>query len=172
MKKTIIASILVSLLALLHPAVTFAHPSPDKCDNAEARAQWAAAQARQIAEKLQLTPELTAKLSKDYLACQEDIWQLNKTYDTGCDEKNVATDSDAEKILKARFEKRRKFNQVQEKYYKKYSSYLTQRQVLRLYKIERRLMEQHFRKERHEQNKAKGNGARKKHSERPVPHKK
>ena len=150
MKKTTVLSLLITLVLLLAHQGLAAHPETANCENVEARAQWADAQARQIAKKLQLSASLTAKLTEDYRNCQEEIWHLNKAYDNPIGNRKVANDDDAEKILKARFEKRRKFNQVQEKYYKKFSGYLSQRQILELYRIERKLMEKHFRKERQE----------------------
>lgn len=148
MNKPTVISLIMALVMLLVPQGVSAHPEDGHCENVEARAQWADAQARQIAKKLQLNAALTEKLTEDYRNCQEEIWQLNKTYDHPSGNRKAVTDAEAEKILKARFEKRRKFNQVQEKYYKKFSSYLSQCQILELYSVERRLMEKHFRKER------------------------
>lgn len=143
----------MALMVLMLPVRLWAHPAGG-CESAETHQQWAMAQARKIASNLQLPADVADRFVTDYAACQEEIWKLNKTYEHKTSDKQVTTDSDAEKVLKARFEKRRKFNQVQEKYYKRYSGYLTQRQVLALYKAERKLMEQHMRKERKERKRA------------------
>ena len=140
------------LMLLLTPLLAVAQPPEGRpCENAEARQTWATTQANQLAEKIRMSSDASEKFRRDYVACQEEIWNLNKEYESRTSEKEVTSDSEAEKVLKARFEKRRKFNQIQEKYYKKYSSYLTQRQLLAMYKAERKMMERHFRKEHREQ---------------------
>lgn len=148
-KKQILRLLLLFLLTTAVALPLAAEPDSSKgCESAEARRQWAHAQAQKLVEKLKLNSDVAEKLSGDYVACLEEVWTLNHTYEPLTSEKNVNSDAAAEKVLKARFEKRRKFNQVQEKYYKKYSSYLTQRQILTLYKVERKIMEEHFRQER------------------------
>ena len=59
------------------------------------------------------------------------------------------------KIIKERFEHRNRINAIQEKYYKEYSKFLNQRQILRLYDLENKMMRKMFRE--HAKGRGKGN---------------
>ena len=146
------------LMAIMLPQNLCAHNSDRPQDR---RIQWATAQARQIADSLQMSGDQANKFITDYLECQRQIWKLD-TPETSRkhNSKNVKSDTDAEKILKARFEKRKKMNDILEKYYKKYSSYLSQTQIMKMYETERFMMEKnmkdkHFRKQTHKRSEKK-----------------
>ena len=53
---------------------------------------------------------------------------------------NNATEEQAEQAIKQRFEKSEKLLNIRQKYYKKYSEFLTQAQIQRVYKLERQMM--------------------------------
>jgi hypothetical protein len=51
------------------------------------------------------------------------------------------TEEEARQELTGRFEHWRKFNDIQEKYYKEYSKFLSQLQIVELYDLERKQMD-------------------------------
>ena len=50
------------------------------------------------------------------------------------------SDKESEQTLKNRFEHSQKILTIREKYYKKYSEFLTQKQIMRVYEIEKQMM--------------------------------
>lgn len=50
------------------------------------------------------------------------------------------TEAQTEQQIKQRFEKSEKILEIRQKYYKKYSQFLTQRQIQRVYELERQMM--------------------------------
>lgn len=52
----------------------------------------------------------------------------------------AATEAESEQAIKARFEHSRKILDIRQKYYEEYSKFLTQKQIKRVYELERRMM--------------------------------
>ena len=73
-------------------------------------------------------------------------------------------DDSTENTTKERFEHRNKINAIQEKYYKEYSKFLNQRQILKLYELENKMMRKMFRE--HAKGSRKGARAQKARSPR------
>lgn len=111
------------------------------------REQFVQIQANEIATDLNLDESTARQFVATFTKCQQEIWNCGPKKEIGRKQRNnkVTTDAEAEKIIKERFEHRNKINAIQEKYYKEYSKFLNQRQILRLYDLENKMMHKMFR---------------------------
>lgn len=101
------------------------------------REQFAEKQARHIAQTLAFNDEITKKFVETYCDYQKELWAL------GTCPKHVQGNSpekEAEKNLKERFAMSEKLLKIRQKYYEKYSKFLTQKQIERVYEMERQMM--------------------------------
>ena len=102
------------------------------------REQLAEVQAKHIAHDLGLDDKTSSKFIDTYTQCQKEVWALGPRphHKKG----DVVSDAQTEQMLKQRFEMSEKILDIRQKYYKKYSQFLTQQQIQRVYEIERQMM--------------------------------
>ena len=102
------------------------------------REQLAEVQAKHIAHDLGLDDKTSSKFIDTYTQCQKEVWALGPRphHKKG----DVVSDAQTEQMLKQRFEMSEKILDIRQKYYKKYSQFLTQLQIQRVYEIERQMM--------------------------------
>ena len=102
------------------------------------REQLAEVQAKHIAHDLGLDDKTSSKFIDTYTQCQKEVWALGPRphHKKG----DVVSDAQTEQMLKQRFEMSEKILNIRQKYYKKYSLFLTQQQIQRVYEIERQMM--------------------------------
>lgn len=136
MKKIIY--IFVLALAVMLPTQTFAQTPKQR----QTREQLALAQARHIAHNLALDDKTTALFVDTYCDCQKEIWTVAPRKRGS----SATSDADSERAIKAHFEKSEKLLEIRQKYYKKYSAFLTQRQIQRVYEIEKQMKQRLFQK--------------------------
>lgn len=100
------------------------------------REQLAEKQAAHIANQLAFDDKTKDRFTDTYVQCQKEIWAL------GPRPKRIknATEEQTEQQIKQRFEKSEKLLNIRQKYYKKYSEFLTQTQIQRVYQLERQMM--------------------------------
>ena len=100
------------------------------------REQLAEKQAQHIAKDLALDDETTARFINTYTQCQKEIWALGSRprRDDNNNEEQIGQN------IKKRFEMSEKILDIRQKYYKEYSKFLTQKQIQRVYKIEKNMM--------------------------------
>lgn len=101
--------------------------TPNGARQRMSREQLAEKQAQHIAKAVALDEELTKKFVSTYRDCQKDIWALGP---------RLKRDANVEQ----RFERSRKVLDIREKYYKKYKKFLSDEQIEKVYKEERRMM--------------------------------
>lgn len=103
------------------------------------REQLAERQALHIAgdTALALDEATTRKFVKTFCDYQKEIWALGPRI-PNVDES--MTDAEAEAIMQQRFERSEKILAIREKYYKKYSEYLSPKQIQKVYELERVMM--------------------------------
>lgn len=109
------------------------------------REQLAETQAQHIAKDLAFDDATTAKFVATYCEYQKELWAIGprpkKTQNETLSEKQ------AEAQMQQQFTRSQRILDLREKYYKKYSTFLTQRQIQRVYEIERgmrkKLMQRH-----------------------------
>ena len=100
------------------------------------REQLSEKQAKYIANDLALDDETTARFINTYTQCQKEIWALGSRprRDDNNNEAQIGQN------IKKRFEMSDKTLDIRQKYYKEYSKFLTQKQIQRVYKIEKNMM--------------------------------
>lgn len=101
------------------------------------REQLAEVLARHIAHDLGLDDKTSPKFIDTYTQCQKEIWTLGSRPHHKKGE--VLSDAQTEQEIKQRFERSEKILNIRQKYYRKYSQFLTQQQIQRVYEIERQL---------------------------------
>lgn len=101
------------------------------------REQLAEKQAQYIAHDLGLDDKTSSKFIGTYTECQKEVWALGLRPHHKKGE--VKTDAQTEQEIKQRFEMSEKILNIRQKYYKKYSQFLTQQQIQRVYEIERQM---------------------------------
>ncbi|MCR5679118.1 MAG: hypothetical protein K6G08_02765 [Prevotella sp.] len=102
------------------------------------REQLAEKQGKYIARELAFDEQTTQKFLATWLDYQKEVWALGprlKKHD-----KDSQTDAEAEQAIKQRMERSQKILDLREKYYKKYSAFLTQKQIERVYELEHKAM--------------------------------
>lgn len=109
------------------------------------REELAKAQAHHIARELAFDDEVTKKFVETYRRCQQEIWALGSRAKA-----SSGSDEAAEEEIEARFEHSQKILDIRRKYYKEYSQFLTPKQIKRVYRIERQMMDR-LAKHRHRQ---------------------
>lgn len=100
------------------------------------REQLSEKQAKYIANDLALDDETTAKFINTYTQCQKEIWALGSRprRNGNNNEEQIGQN------IKKRFEMSEKILDIRQKYYKEYSKFMTQKQIQRVYEIEKNMM--------------------------------
>ena len=102
------------------------------------REQLAEKQALHISHDLGLDEKTSARFIDTYTQCQKEVWALGSR--PRLKKGEAASDAQTEQQLKQRFEMSEKILDIRQKYYKKYSQFLTQQQIQRVYELERQMM--------------------------------
>lgn len=106
------------------------------------REELAEKQARYIADEMAMDDTVAERFVETFCRFQKEIWALGPRI--GRDSlRNAATgtDTETEQEIKARFEHSQKILNIRKKYYKEYSEFLTQKQIKRVYELERQMMD-------------------------------
>ena len=135
MKKIHVIILLISILLI--GVITATAQNNDK--QKMTREQLAKAQARHIAQDASLAFDeaVTKQFIQTYCAYQKEIWALGPRIPEVTDS---MTDEEVDRILKSRFERSEKILAIREKYYKKYSEFLTPKQVQRVFELDRMMV--------------------------------
>ena len=100
------------------------------------REQLAEKQAQHIAHDLAFDEKTTVRFIETYTECQKEIWALGPRIRRN----QKGSETQSEQDIKRRFEMSEKILDIRQKYYKKYSQFLTQQQIQRVYEIEKNMM--------------------------------
>ena len=135
MKK--ILGILMMVITMMTVATNVCAQAPNQKQRLS-REQLAEKQAQYIAHDLGLDEKTSSKFIDTYTQYQKEIWALGPRprHKKG----EMKTDAQTEQEIKHRFEMSEKILNIRQKYYKKYSQFLTQQQIQRVYEIERQMM--------------------------------
>ena len=102
------------------------------------REQLAEVQAKHIAKEMHMNDTTRTRFIKTYCDYQKEIWALGPRM------KKLPTDSlnnqAAQQAIEERFEQSQKILNIRKKYYEEYSKFLTQEQIVRVYELERQIM--------------------------------
>lgn len=99
------------------------------------REQLAEKQAQHIAHDLALDDATTAKFVATYHEYQKELWAIGPRPKRA--KGNAQSEEQAEAQMQQQFTRSQRILDLREKYYKKYSTFLTQRQIQCVYEIER-----------------------------------
>lgn len=105
------------------------------------REELAEKQAKYIAGEMMMDDAIAERFVETFCRFQKEIWALGPRI--GRDSLRRATtgtDAETEQEIKARFEHSQKILDIRRKYYQEYSGFLTQKQIKRVYELERQMM--------------------------------
>lgn len=108
------------------------------------REQLAEKQAKHIAHELAFDETTTQQFVETYCAYQQEVWALGPRQ-----KPEPTNDEEAEQAIKERFERSQQILDLREKYYEEYSKFLTQKQIQRVYELERQAMNRLEKHHRH-----------------------
>ena len=132
-----ILGILMMVVAMMTVSVSSYAQAPNQKQRLS-REQLAEKQAQYIAHDLGLDDKTSSKFIDTYTQCQKEVWALGPRprHKKG----EMKSDAQTEQEIKHRFEMSEKILDIRQKYYKKYSQFLTQQQIQRIYELERQMM--------------------------------
>ena len=101
------------------------------------REQMAEMQAKHIARQLALDDATSQKFIETFSAYQKEVWTLRPQGKQHGKKKSEMTDAEVEKSIKDQFDHSQKILTLRQEYYKKYSKFLTPKQIQRVYELEK-----------------------------------
>lgn len=128
--KSIFRTIIAASFALLMSMTLSAQPNGKKIS----REELAVKQAEHISTELAFDDATTRKFQETYCNFQKEIWALGPSLG------KQQSDNPGEEEMKQRFERSQKILDLRKKYYDIYSTFLSQKQISRVYEIERDMM--------------------------------
>ena len=141
MKKLVLRLIMVMCMMTISSTLVNAQATKPGVQKTErqrmTREQLAETQARHIANQLALNDETSEKFTMEYCSYMKELWAIGPR--AGKKQQGEMTDAQAEAKTKQDFERSQKILDLRAKYYKRYSTFLTQRQIQRVYEIEKQM---------------------------------
>ena len=141
MKKLVLRLIMVMCMMTISSTLVNAQATKPGVQKTErqrmTREQLAETQARHIANQLALNDETSEKFTMEYCSYMKELWAIGPR--AGKKQQGEMTDAQAEAKTKQDFERSQKILDLRQKYYKRYSTFLTQRQIQRVYEIEKQM---------------------------------
>lgn len=141
MKKLVLRLIMVMCMMTVSSTLVnaqIAKPGFQKTERQRmTREQLAQTQARHICNELALDEEKSTKFCNEYCNYMKVFWAIGPK--VGKKQRTDMTDAQAETQNKQDFERSQKILDLRQKYYKRYSTFLTQRQIQRVYEIEKQM---------------------------------
>lgn len=130
----------IALCAIMMAVCTTAVQAQNSLSNEQrmSREQLAEKQGKYIARELAFDEQTTQKFLATWLDYQKEVWALGPRLKKH--NKDSQTDAEAELVIKQRMERSQKILDLREKYYKKYSAFLSQKQIERVYELEQKAM--------------------------------
>lgn len=160
MKKLVLRLIMVMCMMTVSSTLVNAQTTKTGVQKTErqrmTREQLAQTQARHICEQLTLDNETSAKFSNEYCNYMKELWAIGPR--TTKKQRAEMTEAQAEAQTKIDFERSQKILDLRQKYYKRYSTFLTQLQIQRAYKIEKQMRNRLSAKKRMKGRKVRQNG--------------
>lgn len=105
------------------------------------REQLAEVQARHIAKEMSMDPATSKQFIDTYCQYQKEIWALGPRSDKQHRTNSSSmTDAEMEQAIKNRFAHSQKILNIRQKYYTEYSKFLTQKQIQRVYELEKQII--------------------------------
>lgn len=102
------------------------------------REQLAETQAKYIAQEMEMDGTTSEKFVETFCRFQKEIWALGPRPKR---EVSGRTDAETEQAIKERFAHSQKILDLRHKYYEEYSKFLSQQQIVRVYELEKKMMD-------------------------------
>lgn len=102
------------------------------------REQLAETQAKYIAQEMGMDDTTTEKFVATFCQFQKEIWKLGPRPKRKVQGR---TDAETEQAIKKRFDHSQKILNLRQKYYEEYSKFLSQQQIVRVYELEKKMMD-------------------------------
>lgn len=128
--KTIFRTIIAASFAILMSMTLAAQPNGKKIS----REELAMKQAEHISTELAFDEATSKKFEETYCSFQRELWALGPSLG------KQQSGNPSEEEMKQRFERSQKILDLRKKYYDIYSTFLSQKQISRVYEIERDMM--------------------------------
>lgn len=104
------------------------------------REQMAEMQAKHISRQLALDDATSQQFIETFCAYQKEVWALRPQNKNMHKNRAEMTDAEAEKAIKDQFDHSQKVLSLRQEYYKKYSKFLSAKQIQRVYELEKQSM--------------------------------
>ena len=105
------------------------------------RHQLASIQAEEIARTMNLDEKTTNKFVTAFCQYKQEVENTVSKTNSGPKDRNKMSESEVDAMIRERFNKSRKLVDVREKYYKLYRTFLTPKQIEKVYELEKNQME-------------------------------
>ena len=128
--KTIFRTTIAASFAILMSMTLYAQPSGKKIS----REELAVKQAEHISTELAFDDATSRKFKETYCNFQRELWALGPSLG------KQQSENPGEEEMMQRFERSQKILDLRKKYYGIYSTFLSQKQISRVYEIERDMM--------------------------------
>ncbi|MBS7199078.1 MAG: hypothetical protein KH111_13215 [Bacteroidales bacterium] len=116
------------------------------------REQLAEVQAKYIAKELEMDDVATKQFIETFCQFQKEIWALGPRPKKDI---STCTDEEIEQAIKERFAHSQKILNLRQKYYEEYGKFLSQKQIGRVYELERKMMDRLFHRSQKERSQKK-----------------
>lgn len=138
--KHIIRTFFIAIMMIASCTTVFAQQSSQRPNQRQrlTREQLAEVQAKHIASELAFSDAVAEKFVDTYCNYQKEIWALGPRQRSA---KQGRSEQENEERIKQRFAMSEKILDIRQKYYKKYSKFLTQSQIEKVYELERKMMD-------------------------------
>ena len=135
--KSVLKMMLIAIAMVAYCATGYAQGEKKERPSRE---QLAETQAKHIAQKMAMDDAVSQRFIKVYCEYQQELWALRPE---GKKEKSTnqeaLTDAQAQQMIKDRFQHSQQVLNLREKYYAMYSQFLSQKQILRIYEMEKQM---------------------------------
>lgn len=139
MKNIVRIALCAIMMAMCTTAVMAQSNNRSNSQQRISREELAQKQAEYISRQLALEDAVSQQFIATYLDYQKEVWALGPRLKRS--QQANQTDAEAEQAIKQRMERSQKILDLREKYYKRYSQFLTQKQIERAYELEREAMQ-------------------------------
>lgn len=126
----------ITFLAIAMLLVCGVATAQDKKKQRMTREQFSEAQAKHIADELDLDDKTSARFVETYMKQQKEVWSLGPRLKKS---KNQS-EAESQQAIQQHFDRSQKLLDIREKYYKEYSKFLTQKQIQKMYESESKTM--------------------------------
>ena len=156
--KRIIRTLSVVIMMIASCANVFAQQPDAQRPNRQqrvSREQLAEIEAKHIAQELAFSETVTEKFIATYCNYKKEIWALGPRQRTN--HQGGTSEQENEERIKQRFAMSEKILNIRQKYYKEYSTFLTQAQIEKVYEQERKIINRHAKRGQRPSNKKQRN---------------